>query len=66
MIIGTKKGIRRNRLLNFKTGCKCGLTLIRTNPYEGAFLIEGAEHGVVEYALAKPDWEARTPGDACS
>jgi RimJ/RimL family protein N-acetyltransferase len=45
---------------------KCGLTLVRTNPYEGAFLIEGAEHGVVEYALAKPGWEAHTPGDSRS
>jgi len=45
---------------------KCGLTLVRTNPYEGALLIEGAGHGVVEYALAKPEWEARTPGDARS
>jgi RimJ/RimL family protein N-acetyltransferase len=37
---------------------KCGLTLVRTIPYEGAFVIEGAEHGEVEYALTKPDWEA--------
>jgi RimJ/RimL family protein N-acetyltransferase len=39
---------------------KCGLTLVRTIPYGGAFAIEGAEHGVVEYALTKPEWEART------
>jgi RimJ/RimL family protein N-acetyltransferase len=37
---------------------KCGLTLVRTIPYKGPFDIEGAEHGEVEYALAKPDWEA--------
>lgn len=37
---------------------KCGLTLVRTTPYEGAYLIEGAEHGEVEYALTKPAWEA--------
>jgi RimJ/RimL family protein N-acetyltransferase len=43
---------------------KCGLTLVRTIPYEGADAIEGAEHGEVEYALARPEWEARTTGDA--
>ncbi len=32
---------------------KCGLTLVRTTPYEGADVIEGAEHGEVEYALTK-------------
>jgi RimJ/RimL family protein N-acetyltransferase len=36
---------------------KCGLTLVRTTPYEGDYLIEGAEHGEVEYALTKPEWE---------
>jgi RimJ/RimL family protein N-acetyltransferase len=40
---------------------KCGLTLVRTTPYEGADIIEGAEYGEVEYALTKPEWEARTP-----
>ena len=40
---------------------KCGLTLVRTTAYEGADIIEGAEHGEVEYALIKPDWEARQP-----
>jgi hypothetical protein len=43
---------------------KCGLTLVRTSPYEGADVIEGAEHGEVEYALTKPEWEARTAGQA--
>jgi RimJ/RimL family protein N-acetyltransferase len=43
---------------------KCGLTLMRTIPYEGAFEIEGAEHGEVEYALTKPEWEARTRSPA--
>ena len=42
---------------------KCGLTLVRTTPYEGPDAIEGAEHGEVEYALTKPEWEARTAGD---
>jgi hypothetical protein len=43
---------------------QCGLTLVRTTPYEGSDAIEGAEHGEVEYALTKPEWEARTAGDA--
>ncbi len=43
---------------------KCGLTLVRTFPYEGAYVIEGAEHGEVEYALTKPEWESRTAGGA--
>ena len=43
---------------------KCGLTLVRTSPYEGADVIEGAEQGEVEYALTKPEWEARTAGQA--
>lgn len=38
---------------------KCGLTLVRTTPYEGPDVIEGSEHGEVEYALTKPEWEAR-------
>ena len=36
---------------------KCGLTLVRTFPYEWPFEIEGSEHGEVEYALTKPEWE---------
>jgi RimJ/RimL family protein N-acetyltransferase len=39
---------------------KCGLTLVRTTPYDGPDVIEGSEHGEVEYALTKPEWEART------
>jgi RimJ/RimL family protein N-acetyltransferase len=38
---------------------KCGLTLVRTFPYEWPFEIEGSEHGEVEYALTKPEWETR-------
>jgi RimJ/RimL family protein N-acetyltransferase len=45
---------------------KCGLALVRTTPYEGADVIEGAGHGEVEYALTKPEWETRTAGDARS
>jgi len=37
---------------------KCGMTLVRTTPYEGTDVIEGAEHGEVEYALTKPEWDA--------
>jgi RimJ/RimL family protein N-acetyltransferase len=40
---------------------KCGLTLVRTRPYEGAFVIAGAEHGEVEYALTRPEWVALGP-----
>jgi RimJ/RimL family protein N-acetyltransferase len=38
---------------------KCNLTLVRTTPYEGDDIIEGSEHGEVEYALTKPEWQAR-------
>ena len=43
---------------------KCGLTLVRTTPYEGPDIIEGSEHGEVEYALIKSEWEARAAGNA--
>jgi RimJ/RimL family protein N-acetyltransferase len=39
---------------------KCGLTLVRTAAYDGPYVIEGAEQGEVEYALTRPEWEART------
>jgi RimJ/RimL family protein N-acetyltransferase len=42
---------------------KCGLTLVRTTPYKGPHVIEGAEHGQVEYAITKPEWEARGAGE---
>ena len=45
---------------------KCGLTLVRTTPYERADVIEGAEHGEVEYALTKPEWQSRVAGGARS
>jgi RimJ/RimL family protein N-acetyltransferase len=35
---------------------KCGLRLVRAIPYEGPDVIEGAEHGEVEYALTRPEW----------
>ena len=40
---------------------KCGLTLVRTSPYEGADsdVIDGAEHGEVEYALTRSEWQER-------
>jgi RimJ/RimL family protein N-acetyltransferase len=37
---------------------KCGLTFVRTFPYDGPGPIEGAEHGEVEYALTRAEWEA--------
>jgi RimJ/RimL family protein N-acetyltransferase len=42
---------------------KCGLTLVRTFPYEGVHVIDGSERGEVEYALTKPDWQARAARD---
>ena len=43
---------------------KCGLTLVRTTSYDGAEVIEGTEHGEVEYAITRPEWETRTAGEA--
>ncbi|MGH3172204.1 MAG: GNAT family N-acetyltransferase [Trebonia sp.] len=40
---------------------KCGLTLVRTFPYEGSYVIEGGEQGEVEYALTRSDGETVTP-----
>jgi hypothetical protein len=40
---------------------RAGLTLVRTFRYEGPDPIEGSEHGEVEYALTKTEWEARRP-----
>ena len=42
---------------------KCGLTLVRVIPYQGADVIEGAEHGEVEYALTRSEWEASRAPD---
>jgi hypothetical protein len=33
--------------------------LVRTTPYERSDIIEGFERGEVEYALSKPEWDAR-------
>jgi RimJ/RimL family protein N-acetyltransferase len=41
---------------------KCGLTLVRTFPDKGPGVIEGSEHGEVEYALTKPEWEVSAAG----
>jgi RimJ/RimL family protein N-acetyltransferase len=38
---------------------KAGLTLVRTFHQEWPDAIEGDEHGDVEYALSKADWEQR-------
>jgi RimJ/RimL family protein N-acetyltransferase len=43
---------------------KCGLTLVSTTAHDGPDVIEGSEHGEVEYALTKPEWEALTTRDA--
>lgn len=47
---------------------KCGMTLVRTTPYDGpdGDLIEGTEHGEVEYALTESDWRARQAAGAAS
>jgi hypothetical protein len=37
---------------------KSGLRLVRTSPFKGPDVIEGAEQGEVEYALTRPEWEA--------
>jgi RimJ/RimL family protein N-acetyltransferase len=39
---------------------KCGLTLVHATAYDGpdADVIDGAEHGQVEYAVTKAEWEA--------
>lgn len=37
---------------------KCGLKLVHTTPYQGSDVIDGAEHGEVEYALTRPEWQA--------
>jgi RimJ/RimL family protein N-acetyltransferase len=36
---------------------KTGLTLVRTFHRDGLDAIEGSEHGVVEYAVTRADWE---------
>ena len=43
---------------------KSGLIFVRASPCEGPDAIEGSEHGEVEYALTKAEWEARLAGDA--
>lgn len=42
---------------------KCGLSLVRSFPYEGGYPVDGAAHGEVEYALSRAQWLARAaPG----
>jgi RimJ/RimL family protein N-acetyltransferase len=38
---------------------KCGLTLVGTTAHEDAEVTEGADHGQVEYALTKAEWQSR-------
>ena len=42
---------------------KSGLRLVHASPYEGPEVIEGAEHGEVEYALTRSEWEASRAPD---
>jgi RimJ/RimL family protein N-acetyltransferase len=41
---------------------KCGLTLVRTIPFDGPDGIEGAEHGTVEFALTRQPHSVITAG----
>lgn len=41
---------------------KAGLTLVRTFHPDGQDSVEGSEHGVVEYALTRADWERERRG----
>ena len=36
---------------------KSGLVLVRTFPHDGPDGVEGSEHGAVEYALTRAEWE---------
>jgi RimJ/RimL family protein N-acetyltransferase len=38
---------------------KVGLRFVRTFRYPGSELLEGGEHGDVEYALTRAEWAAR-------
>jgi RimJ/RimL family protein N-acetyltransferase len=38
---------------------KCGMTLVRTFFMEWPEVIEGSEHGDVEYAITREEWEAK-------
>jgi RimJ/RimL family protein N-acetyltransferase len=38
---------------------KCGLTFVRSLPWNLPDVFEGTEQGEVEYALTRPDWEPR-------
>jgi RimJ/RimL family protein N-acetyltransferase len=41
---------------------KAGLSLVRTFHESWPYPIEGSEHGDVQYAIEREDWEARKPG----
>ena len=43
---------------------KCGMVPVRTFHPDRDDIIEGAEHGEVEYALTRADWEQHSPGAA--
>jgi RimJ/RimL family protein N-acetyltransferase len=61
--LGVQRVFAHTMTVNIASRCvleKCGLTLVRTIAYDGpdADVIDGVEHGEVEYALTKPEWEA--------
>jgi hypothetical protein len=37
---------------------------VRTGPHEGPYVIDSSEHGDVEYALTKAEWETRATSSA--
>jgi RimJ/RimL family protein N-acetyltransferase len=38
---------------------KCGLALVRSIPWDYPYTFAGTEHGEVEYALTRPEWDSR-------
>jgi RimJ/RimL family protein N-acetyltransferase len=59
--LGVERVIARTIAVNLRSRRvmeKCGLTFARTFHTDGLEAIEGSEHGEVEYALSRADWEA--------
>jgi len=38
---------------------KCGLALVRSIPWDYPYTFAGTEHGEVEYALTRPEWDSQ-------
>jgi RimJ/RimL family protein N-acetyltransferase len=38
---------------------KCGLSLVRSIPWDYPYTFAGTEHGEVEYELTRPEWDSR-------